>query len=154
MGRSMPRRPAPIRTLLPLLAALALSACQGGFDVPPNPSAPAERARPAEVPPPVPVAVDPDACWAQTRVALPQGGAEDRLFAVPCPDRLTPDLWASVQRALQVRGHYAGPVTGAPDAATGEAVRRFQAPLGLDSPVLSLDGARHLGLMPWPRDRL
>jgi hypothetical protein len=150
MGQPMHRRHDPIRPLLPLLAVLVLAACQGGFDA----AAPAERARAADVPPVVPAAVDPDACWAQTRVALPQGGAEDRLFAVPCPDRLTPDLWASVQRALQVRGHYAGPVTGAPDAATGEAVRRFQAPLGLDSPVLSLDGARHLGLMPWPRDRL
>lgn len=150
MGLPMHRRPDPIRRVLPLLAVLALSACQSGFDMPP----PAERARPAEVPPAVSAAIDPDACWAQTRVALAQGGAEDRLFAVPCPDRLTPDLWASVQRALAVRGHYAGPITGTPDAATAEAVRRFQAPLGLDSPVLSLDGARHLGLMPWPRDRL
>lgn len=133
-----------------LVAAVLLSAC--GADVP---FAPAERARPAaEAPVAVAPVADPDACWARARVALPRGGAEERMFAVPCPAVLTPQLWASVQRALAARGLYAGPITGTPDAATAEAVRRFQAPLGLDSATLSLDGARHLGLLPWPRHRL
>jgi hypothetical protein len=140
----------PIRTpIRPLLAAVVLAGCQAGPD-----TAPADRARLPEAAVAAAAPIDPDACWAQARVALPQGGAEDRLFAVPCPDRLTPDLWASVQRALAARGLYSGPITGTPDAATGEAVRRFQAPLGLDSPVLSLDAARLLGLVPWPRHRL
>lgn len=137
MGAMMTRS---FRTLSVLPLVLALAACQGGYE------GPAERARPAEVPPGVPAAVDTDACWAQARV-----GAEDRLFAVPCPAAATPEFWASVQRALAVRGLYDGPVTGAMDAATGEAVRRYQAPQGLDSPVLSLDAARQLGLMRWPQ---
>lgn len=145
----MPLHPSRTRlTVLAVAAALMLAGCQGS----PAP-APAERAQPAEQ---VPVVTTPDAdsCWAQARLARPDGQAEDRLFAVPCPAAATPAFWASVQRALAVRGLYAGPVTGEPDAATGEAVRRWQAPLGLDSPILSMDGARYLGLMAWPRDRL
>lgn len=154
MVRTMPRPPlipAASGYGLALLAiALLLAACQTG-------TAPvqAERALPPAEPAAVAaVAADPDACWAQARLTLPGGATEDRLFAVPCPAALTPEFWASVQRALGVRGLYAGPITGVPDAATAEAVRRWQAPLGLDSPVLSLDGARHLGLAIWPRDRL
>lgn len=150
----MHRATAPIRRLAPPLVALALlAACQTGLDGPRD-TGTAERARPADLPPAVAAPADPAACWAQDRVPVAGGGAEDRLFAVPCPDALTPEFWASVQRALAVRGLHTGPVTGLPDAATAEAVRRFQAPLGLDSAVLSLDGARHLGLVPWPRDRL
>jgi hypothetical protein len=140
---------APTRLMAPLVALLVLAACQAGLDSPA-----AERAQPATVPPAVPTAVDPDACWAQDRVTTPAGLAEDRLFAVPCPAAATEDFWASVQRALAVRGLYTGPVTGHSGPLTGEAVRRFQAPLGLDSPILSLDGARQLGLMPWPRSAL
>jgi hypothetical protein len=140
---------APIRLLVPLVAVLALAACQAGLD-----SGSAERAQPAEVPPAVPAVVDPDACWAQDRLINAAGLAEDRLFAVPCPAAMTPDFWSSVQRALAVRGLYTGPATGQPGPLTAEAVRRFQAPLGLDSPILSLEGARQLGLMPWPRASL
>lgn len=140
-GHHLPR-------LAPLLGVLALAACQPG-----PVTAPAERAAPAEVPAPLPLAVqDPLACWAQARVAAADGGAEDRLFAVPCPGAMDADLMAALQRALAVRGLYAGPVSGNYDAETAEAVRRYQAPLGLDSPVLSLDAARHLGLLPVPRD--
>ena len=73
--------------------------------------------------------------------------AEDRRFAVPCAEEMTAELIASLQRALAARGHYAGPISGTLDAATTEGVRRFQAPLGLDSGVLTLDAARHLGLV-------
>lgn len=139
------RTPRPFPAAAALLAVLALSACQGGFDGTPD------RARPADVPPTVPAAIDPDACWAQARLTLPGGAVEDRLFATPCPGATTPEFWASLQRALSVRGLYTGPVTGQPDGATGEAVRRYQAPLGLDSPVLSLDAARQLGLIRWPQ---
>jgi hypothetical protein len=68
-------------------------------------------------------------------------------FEAPCPAVRTPDFDASVQRALKVRGYYAGPVTGRIDAATTAAIRRFQAERGLDSGKLSLETARSLGLV-------
>lgn len=82
------------------------------------------------------------------------GPAEERLFAVPCPDLLDADFIASLQRALQARGFYSGPAHGVMDEATGEAVRRYQAPQGLDSAILSLDAAQQLGLAAVPRERL
>ncbi len=75
-------------------------------------------------------------------------------FETPCPADLTPDIIASLQRALTVRGLYAGAVTGQIDRATSEAVRRYQAATGLDSPVLSLATARALGLVATPLDQL
>lgn len=69
-------------------------------------------------------------------------------FRVPCPDLLTLDFVATLQRALKARGLYTLPLSGALDGPTGEAVRRFQAPLGLDSPILSLAAARDLGIVP------
>jgi hypothetical protein len=148
MDLAMRIRFVPLRLLAPLGVVLALAACQAGLD------SPAERAQPASVPPAVPGVFDPDACWAQDRVPTAAGLAEDRLFAVPCPGVLNADFWSSVQRALAVRGLYTGPVTGHPGPLTAEAVRRFQAPLGLDSPILSLEGARQLGLLSWPRSAL
>ena len=68
-------------------------------------------------------------------------------FQTPCEDQLTPDFIASLQRALAARGHYRGAITGMMDARTRHAVRRFQAPQGLDSAILSLSGARKLGLV-------
>jgi hypothetical protein len=67
-------------------------------------------------------------------------------FEVPC-EPVTPAFAASLQRALKARGLYAGPVTGRIDAATAEAVRRFQAARGLESATLSLAAARMLGLV-------
>jgi hypothetical protein len=69
-------------------------------------------------------------------------------FERPCPEALTPDFAASLQRALKVRGAYDGPVTGRLDAATGAAVRRWQvARGGPDSPVPSRATAEALGLV-------
>jgi len=59
---------------------------------------------------------------------------------------LTPDLVASLQRALTARGLYGGQINGMMDRATRHAVRGYQAPLGLDSGILSLAAARKLGL--------
>jgi len=145
----MPAVPAPLRPLAALLAVLALGACQAGID-----PAPAERALPAMIPPAVPATIDPDACWTQARLTDAAGVTEERLFAVPCPGATDAHFWSSLQRALAVRGLYAGPVNGIEDEATRDAIRRFQAPLGLDSAVLSLDAARHLGLLPWARAAL
>ncbi|MDT8856733.1 peptidoglycan-binding domain-containing protein [Paracoccaceae bacterium Fryx2] len=68
-------------------------------------------------------------------------------FHTPCPAALTVDFIATLQRALKARGYYLLPLTGMMDAATREAVRRFQQPLGLDSPQLSLAAARDLGIV-------
>ena len=71
---------------------------------------------------------------------------EEVWFRAPCPAEQTVQFVASLQRALKARGLYLWPVTGEMDAETAEAVRRFQAERGLDSPVLSLAAARELGL--------
>ncbi len=70
----------------------------------------------------------------------------DVWFRAPCPEDQTADFIATLQRALKARGIYLEPVTGVADAATASAVRRYQAPLGLDSPVLALATARALGI--------
>ena len=72
---------------------------------------------------------------------------EEVWFRAPCPAEQTVQFTASLQRALKARGLYLLPVTGTVDAATGEAIRRFQAQRGLDSPILSLAAAQELGLI-------
>lgn len=71
---------------------------------------------------------------------------EEVWFRAPCPEDLTVHFVASLQRALKARGLFLGPVTAVLDGETAEAVRRFQAARGLDSPTLSLAAARALGL--------
>lgn len=71
---------------------------------------------------------------------------EEIWFRAPCPEEQTVQFVATLQRALKARGLYLLPVTGEMDAETSEAVRRFQAERGLDSPILSLGAARALGL--------
>jgi len=68
-------------------------------------------------------------------------------FETPCAADQTPDFVGSVQRALAARGLYRGPAHGEMDARTRAAIRRFQAPEGLDSGILSLAAARKLGLI-------
>ncbi|MEM5542185.1 peptidoglycan-binding domain-containing protein [Sulfitobacter sp. AS92] len=75
----------------------------------------------------------------------------DNWFETPCPDVLTAEFNSTLQRALQARGYYAGPITGAMDTATRQAVRRYQARQGPNSEVLSLTTARALGLVAVPR---
>lgn len=67
-------------------------------------------------------------------------------FRAPCPEDMTVNFIATLQRALKARGLYLAPVTGEMDATTAEAVRRFQAERGLDSPALSLSAAEELGI--------
>jgi len=64
-----------------------------------------------------------------------------------CPAELTVDFIATLQRALKARGLYLLPLTGAMDAPTRAAIRRFQADRGLDSDTLSLAAARDLGIV-------
>lgn len=75
----------------------------------------------------------------------------DNWFETPCAEALTPELIATLQRALFARGLYAGSISGELNAETRAAVQTFQRPTGLDSPVLSLDTARKLGLIAVPR---
>lgn len=76
-------------------------------------------------------------------------GGEAMWFRVPCEAEMTPDFIATLQRALAARALYFGPITGEMDAATQGAVRAYQAPRGLLSPVLSYRAAQELGLIVW-----
>jgi peptidoglycan hydrolase-like protein with peptidoglycan-binding domain len=68
-------------------------------------------------------------------------------FRAPCIAQQTVAFVATLQRALKARGLYLAPVNGAYDPATAEAVRRYQAMRGFDSPRLTLTAARELGLI-------
>ena len=72
---------------------------------------------------------------------------EEIWFRAPCPAEYTLEFVTTLQRALKARGLYLLPLTGAMDAGTRDAVRRFQAERGLDSARLSLAAARELGLV-------
>jgi len=69
-------------------------------------------------------------------------------FETPCAEAMTPEFIATVQRALQARMLYSGPISGEMNQRTRSAIRRFQEPQGLASGVLSLMAARQLGLAP------
>lgn len=76
--------------------------------------------------------------------------AEERrpiAFETLCPPAYTEGFVASLQRALQARGYFAGPADGAWSEALGRAVQDFQRGWGPDSPLLSLAAARRLGLV-------
>lgn len=108
-----------------------------------------------EVAPAQPATADKPAVPASYQSRVQQRILSDRSdvwFLVPCPEQIGPDTIASLQRALKVRGLYRGGVTGAMDAATATAIRRYQAPQGLDSPKLSLAAARQLGLVAYARE--
>ena len=76
-------------------------------------------------------------------------------FESICRHQLTSDFIASLQRALQVRGAYSGPVTGILDPRTTRAQRRFQVSQGgPDSNALAIDTARQLGLVAYPEAEL
>lgn len=71
-------------------------------------------------------------------------------FRAPCPEEWTVTFTATLQRALKARGLYLAAVNGTLDDTTREAVRRYQEPLGLDSPELSLAAAQSLGIVAVP----
>ncbi len=100
--------------------------------------------RPAEVLPDGTVA-RPATYKTETRQKIVRNRKET-WFRIPCEADMTGDFVASLQRALAARGYYVWPVSGNMDARTRAAVRRYQAPQGLDSGILSLASARQLGL--------
>jgi len=70
------------------------------------------------------------------------------LFETICPEAMTPEFVASLQRALLTRGHYTGQITGEMDARTAEALQVYQRLNGgHDSPLLDIRIARALGLV-------
>lgn len=75
----------------------------------------------------------------------------DRWFEIPCPPLFTVEFVSTLQRALQARGQYSGPITGNLDAATRSAVLAVQTAEGLPSDVLSIEMARELGIVAAPR---
>jgi hypothetical protein len=75
-------------------------------------------------------------------------------FQTPCPALIDAAFLATLQRALKARGFYLRDLTGDLDAATRNAIRRFQSERGLDSETLSLAAARDLGLIEVPRNDL
>ncbi|MDR9484029.1 MAG: peptidoglycan-binding domain-containing protein [Sediminimonas sp.] len=86
----------------------------------------------------------------ETRTKITRERSETWFETLCAPD-LTPELIASVQRALKVRGHYRGEAHGRMDARTRTAIRRFQKANGLDTDILTLQTARTLGLAPVQR---
>ncbi|CAN0588010.1 unnamed protein product, partial [Ectocarpus sp. 12 AP-2014] len=68
-------------------------------------------------------------------------------FETPCADVLTEDFIASLQRAMEVRNLYDGPINGQLDAPTRAALGRYQASQGLESETLALETARSFGLV-------
>lgn len=90
-------------------------------------------------------------CWAryasrngQTR----NGMIEEVAFRVPCPELMGTSFIETLQRALMARGYHDGPVTGTTDAQTRAAVQAFQRDNGFNSPILTLETAQRLGLVP------
>lgn len=73
-------------------------------------------------------------------------------FETPCDPLWTEEFIASLQRALKARDLFYGPITGNIDKRTRAAIRRYQAPQGLDSSILSLEAARKLGLVAVERE--
>lgn len=82
----------------------------------------------------------------ETRQEILRPRGEIRFQAV-CPRDLTPGFIASLQRAMAARGAFSGPVTATYDPATQAAIRALQKETGPDSPILSTDLARKLGLI-------
>lgn len=80
-------------------------------------------------------------------VERPVDGSKEVWFERPCEAQITPDLTASLQRALKAREFYVGEITGEMDEDTRLAIRIYQQAQGIDSGVLSMATARQLGLI-------
>jgi hypothetical protein len=90
-------------------------------------------------------------CWSRYVAAETESPPRmiiETAFRVPCIEQITPYFIATLQRALAARGHYNGPITGLSDTATVRAVQDFQKLNGFNSPILTLETAQRLGLLP------
>jgi len=70
-------------------------------------------------------------------------------YETVCPNLMTDDFVASLQRALSIRGTYRGKVTGLMDDKTRRAIRKFQQG-DFESGNLTVASARVLGLVAVP----
>ena len=80
---------------------------------------------------------------------------QEQWFQILCPTDLTPDFVSSVQRALELRGHYGGSITGQMDSSTRAAIKRYQFERDIDTAdpeKLTVAAARQLGL--WTAERV
>lgn len=75
-------------------------------------------------------------------------------FETICPQNYSADFVATLQRALKARGFYVGQISGTLDVQTGAAIQKFQRINGVDTPLLSLETARQLGLVALSKDAL
>jgi hypothetical protein len=71
-------------------------------------------------------------------------------FMRVCDVELTPDVIATLQRALSARGAYRGFATGQMDARTMRAIQSYQAARGLDSAQVSVEMLVEFGLLQGP----
>ena len=106
-----------------------------------RPAKPARNGKPAQ----------PAEYKSQTRQVIVEE-RQSRPVDTPCPETMTPEFIASLQRALKVRGIYTGPETGMLDRETRDAIRAYQKLRGIDWDWLTLDTARSLGLSEVPLD--
>lgn len=69
------------------------------------------------------------------------------VFETVCPQALTQEFVASLQRALRTRGTYNGQINGVMDSATQKAIQTYQRQEGYDSSLLDIRTARDFGLV-------
>ncbi len=138
-------RPSILPAILVALAALAAPVA-GLAD-----TAPASRAALAQHATLTLPETAPRECWARYSANAGQkrnGTLEEVAFRVPCPEQVSAEFLSTLQRALAARGYFEGSVTGRADAATRTAVQAFQRDNGFNSPILTLETAQRLGLLP------
>lgn len=85
----------------------------------------------------------------RTRPAGCVGQVASGWFPALCPEAMTPEFVATLQRALAARGLYQGGITGQLDPRTHAAIGAWQGARGLPNETLSVRGAQQLGLIPW-----
>lgn len=72
---------------------------------------------------------------------------EELFFETLCPQHYTQRFVESLQRALAARGFYSGQPSGWLDEQTQTAIRLYQKPDGLNSPLISLRTVQAFGLI-------
>ena len=90
----------------------------------------------------------------ETPVEVEEVIEEGTRFETLCPFEYTPERLMTLQRALKARLAYNGPITGVLDAGTRAAIKAFQTPQGIDSPLIQRGIAETLGVVSLNRSTL